>query len=84
MTITYDFTPQTQSQQAGTLLTGLRAVAEKGQENVFLLIDREALPEDVKLPFITALTEQRPVPVRLPHRKIRMDRYRCLAPVYHR
>lgn len=75
MTITYDYTPQTQSQQAGPLLTGLRAIAEKGQENVFLLIDREALPEDVKLPFITALAEQRPVPVRLPHRKISMDRY---------
>lgn len=74
VTIMYDFSPQAATQQAEVLLTQLRAAIAECQGYVYLLIDREALPEDVTHPFITALVDLCPVPVMLPHRKLTMDR----------
>ena len=75
VTITYDFSPQAAAQQADVSLTQLQAAITERQEYVYLLIDREALPEDVMHPFIRALVDQRPVPVTLPHRKLSADRH---------
>lgn len=73
MTINYDFSPQTVTQQAESLLFRLYAITAERQEYLYLLIDREALPQNVMHPFIGALVDQRPVPVMLPHRKLKMD-----------
>jgi len=89
MTTIYDFSPQSVAQQAEALLTRLRALAAEKQQNLYLLIDWEALPEDVMHPFITALVEQRPVPVKLPHHKLTADRQpwliklNLLQPAHH-
>lgn len=81
VTIMYDFSPQSVTQQADVLLTQLQAAIAECQEYVYLLIDREALPEDVMHPFIGALVDQRPVPVTLPHRNLSMDRHPWLIPL---
>lgn len=73
MTTNFDFSPETVTKQVEALLTRLRAAIAERQEQVYLLIDREALPEDVADPFTCALVEQRPVPVMLPHRKLAMS-----------
>ncbi|MCK1967920.1 DUF4123 domain-containing protein [Franconibacter sp. IITDAS19] len=77
----YDFSPQSVTQQADVLLTQLQAAIAECQEYAYLLIDREALPEDVMHPFICALVDQRPVPVTLPHRNLSMDRHPWLIPL---
>ncbi|HIA0779933.1 TPA: hypothetical protein ACWOXG_004798 [Salmonella enterica subsp. enterica] len=46
MTIMYDFSPQAVTQQADVLLTQVQAAITERQEYVYLLIDREALPEE--------------------------------------
>ncbi|EBP4001811.1 hypothetical protein S301_24915 [Salmonella enterica subsp. enterica] len=81
MTIMYDFSPQAVTQQADVLLTQVQAAITERQEYVYLLIDREALPEDMMHPFICALMDQRPVPVTLPHRNLSMDRHPWLIPL---
>ncbi|EJU6950513.1 hypothetical protein N5G65_004635, partial [Salmonella enterica] len=58
MTIMYDFSPQAVTQQADVLLTQVQAAITERQEYVYLLIDREALPEDMMHPFICALMDQ--------------------------
>lgn len=75
MTTVYDFSPQSIARQTEALLTRLRTLAAEKQQNLYLLIDREALPEDVMHTFICAMVDQRPVPVTLPHRKLAADRY---------
>lgn len=75
VTIMYDFSPQAVTQQAEILLTELCAAITEREEYVYLLINPEALPEDVMHPFICALVDLRPVPVTLPHRVLRMDRH---------
>ncbi|EOC0416798.1 DUF4123 domain-containing protein [Cronobacter malonaticus] len=79
MTIMYDFSPQTVAQQTEALLNRLRSLVAEEQENLYLLIDREALPDDVTHPFTRALVDQRPVPVTLPHRKLAMNSYPWLV-----
>lgn len=75
MSTNFDFSLKTVTTQAEALLTRLRATIAERQESLYLLIDREALPENVTDPFISALVDQRPVPVMLPHRKLAMTRY---------
>ena len=55
VTIMYDFSPQSVTQQADVLLTQLQAAIAECQEYAYLLIDREALPGAVMHPFICPL-----------------------------
>ncbi|HAU5438951.1 TPA: DUF4123 domain-containing protein [Cronobacter sakazakii] len=81
VTITYDFSPQAVAQKMDALLTQLHAAITARQEYIYLLIDREALPDDVMHPFICALVDHRPAPVRLPHRNLSVDRHPWLVPL---
>lgn len=75
MNVMYDFSLNTFTRQAELVLTRLRAALTERQELVYLLIDRESLPKDMRHPFISALVDMRPVPVTLPHRKLAMDSF---------
>lgn len=77
--ISFSYDSGARHNQAELLRETINAALKHSDDRLYLLIDPVSLPENIQHPFVDALVEQRPVPVRLPHDRLSAEAYPWLV-----